>query len=138
MGQGVSCYKLNTSGGSKNNGQGELFKKCGNKFSDIKSWPPGLEEGKQGKHIQGHKNYVQGKSYLTISMKKAKELVKKFSGTGKVVGNSDTSNKEWVDFGKVIGIWIDKNGNEHPTTKGLIHHSKNGTHIVPSDPEGEY
>lgn len=37
-----------------------------------------------------------------------------------------SSSKEWVDFGKIIGIWIDESMNENPVTKGVIHHSKKG------------
>ena len=103
-----------------------------------KKYPTKLEEEKQGKHIEGHPNFVIGKSKLTISMSEATELTKKFSGTGEVVGNTETSNKEWIDFCQVIGVWTDKDGNEHLTTKGIIHHSHKGTHIVPSNPEGEY
>ncbi len=143
MGQGVSGYHLNTSGGNGGkSSQKDLFsvdtssKK--NKFSDTETYPPDLEESKQGKHIEGHPNFIEGKSKLTITMKQAENLAEQFSGTGIVLGNSETSNKEWVDFGIIIGIYIDKEGNELPTTKGLIHHSKNGTHIVPSNPYGEY
>lgn len=108
-----------------------------NKFSDKVTWPSKLEEGKQGKHIEGHPNYISGKSKLTITMKEAAKLVEKFSSKGKIIGNSDTSNKERVNFGKIIGVWIDKDGNEHSTSIGIIHHSKNGTHIVPSDPNSD-
>ena len=116
-------------------GRGNLFGKSGtNKFTDADEYPSDLEEGKQGKHIEGHPNFIQGKSVLTISMSEAAELVKEFSGKGKVLGD----NKEWLDFGQVIGFWTDKDGNEHLTTKGIIHHSHKGTHIVPSNPKGEY
>ena len=140
MGQGVSGHHLSTIGGNGSpKGQGNLFGKSGtNKFTDTDEYPSDLEEGKQGKHIEGHPNFIQGKSVLTISMNEATELVKEFSGKGKVLGNPKTSNKEWIDFGIIIGIWLDENGNRNPTTKGIIHHSKNGTHIVPSNPEGEY
>ena len=105
-----------------------------NKFSDKTTWPSTLEESKQGKHIEGHPNYLPGKSKLTITMEEASDLAEKFSGTGAVVGSSTSSNKERVDFGKIIGVWIDSDGNEHPTSKGIIHHSKKGTHIVPARP----
>lgn len=66
----------------------------GNKFADREKWPSTLEEDKQGKHIEGHKNYAAGKSVLTISMEEAAELVKKYSGTGEIVGNEETSSKK--------------------------------------------
>lgn len=103
----------------------------GNKFADKDKWPSTLETDKQGKHIEGHKNYVAGKSVLTISMEEAAELVKKYSGTGEIAGNEETSSKERVDFGKVIGYTVDPHGRKYETTQGSIHHSFTGTHIVP-------
>lgn len=119
--------------GSK--GNSGLFH-MGNKFANKTLWPGTLETGKQGKHIKGHKNYIPGKSELIISMEEAAELVKKYSGTGEVVGKEEISNKERVDFGKIIGYYIDDDGNKYPTTMGIIHHSKKGTHIVPRVPKG--
>ncbi|MCZ6676805.1 MAG: polymorphic toxin type 50 domain-containing protein [Candidatus Poribacteria bacterium] len=44
-------------------------------------------------------------------------------------------NKEVVDFGEVIGIYVDPNGNRMPTTRGTIHYDSKGyTHIVPAKP----
>ncbi|MFP7287634.1 polymorphic toxin type 50 domain-containing protein, partial [Shouchella clausii] len=40
-----------------------------------------------------------------------------------------------VDFGEPIGKYYDRDtGNYVETTRGLIHYSKNGAHIVPSEP----
>jgi hypothetical protein len=105
-----------------------------NKFSDKKEWPSTLEEGKQGKHIEGHPNFQSGKSKLSISMSEAKNLVDFFAGIGDVVGNPSSSNKERVDFGKIIGLYNDPIKGYVPTTNGIIHHSSKGTHIVPSKP----
>lgn len=120
------------SGGSK--GNSGLFH-IGNKFADKTLWPSTLETDKQGKHIKGHKNYIPGRSELTISMSEAAILVTIYSGTGDVVGKAATSNKERVDFGKIIGYYVDGDGNKHSTTMGIIHHSKKGTHIVPAIPK---
>ncbi len=105
-----------------------------NKFSDRKEWPSTLEEGKQGKHIEGHPNFQSGKSKLSISMSEAKKLADFFAGTGNVVGTPSSSNKERVDFGKIIGLYNDPIKGYVPTTNGIIHHSSKGTHIVPSKP----
>ena len=100
--------------------------------SNFDSFPKNLNEGKQGKHVPGHNNYEPGKSELTISMKKASDLVNKFSGKGTPVG----TNKERVDFGEVIGNYKDPiTGESAPTTIGIIHYSKTGTHIVPARPK---
>ncbi|WP_167496293.1 polymorphic toxin type 50 domain-containing protein [Campylobacter concisus] len=33
-------------------------------------------------------------------------------------------SKERIDFGKVIGYYIDENGNKLSTTKGIVHYGK--------------
>jgi len=105
-----------------------------NKFSDTKTWPTKLEEGKQGKHIEGHPNYQPGKSKLSVSLSEASQLTNSFSGTGAVVGDPASSHKERVDFGKNIGMYNDPIKGYVPTSNGIIHHSNKGTHIVPSKP----
>ena len=39
-----------------------------------------IEEGKQGKHILGHKNYKDGRSYLKVSAEEAQRLVDQYAG----------------------------------------------------------
>lgn len=69
---------------------------------------------------------------LTISLAEAGNLVQQYSGKGTPVGD----NKERVDFGKTIGIYKDSStGAGTPTTIGIIHYSKTGTHIVPARPK---
>lgn len=41
---------------------------------------------------------------------------------------------ERVDFGHVIGMFVDDYGRASATTMGTIHHSKTGVHIVPARP----
>ncbi len=105
-----------------------------NKFSDTKTWPTKLEEEKQGKHIEGHPNFQPGKSKLTVSMNEASNLTNTFSGTGAVVGDPASSNKERVNFGQNIGMYNDPILGYVPTSNGIIHHSSKGTHIVPAKP----
>lgn len=106
---------------------GKTIKKVG----DFANFPQKIHIGKQGKHIVGHNNYTKGKSILNISTDKAQELVKKYSGTGKKIG----TNRERVDFQRVIGKYVDPNtGKSYSTTVGTIHYSNTGTHIVPEKP----
>ena len=92
----------------------------------------GLHSDRQGKHIEGHKNYMPGKSIFSGTIKEASALIKKYSGKGTPAG----IGKERVDFGKVIGYYVDKeSGKKYPTTMGIIHSSKSGKHIVPSKPK---
>ena len=102
-----------TSGGKDFfNGQNDSFGSSNkNKFSNKENYPSELEEGKQGKHIEGYLNFIPGKSKLTITLDKAKELVNQFSGKVEIVGVEEISNKERVDFGEVIGLVKDANGN---------------------------
>lgn len=46
--------------------------------------------------------------------------------------------REKVNFGEFIGYHVLENSPEvkMPTTNGVIHYSKKGAHIVPSDPNG--
>lgn len=94
-----------------------------------------IETGKQGKHIKGHNNYQQGKSYLNISMEDAQMLVDKYAGTGEIQRDNSgkwkhteiiTQNKQ--NIGYVVSA---VNGEEIETSFFKIHYSKNGTHIVP-------
>ena len=71
-----------------------------------------------------------GKSPLTH--KDPQALLDKHAGTGDPVGavpRGEPGFKERVDFGEVIG-----SVNGEPTTKGIIHYSKTGAHIVPARP----
>lgn len=44
-------------------------------------------------------------------------------------------SKERVDFGRVIGKYVDiRTGTSAETTNGLLHYSKDGIHIVPAKP----
>ena len=66
------------------------------------------------------------------SEKKAQSLVNKFAGTGQWF----PPNKERINFGQIIGSYVDrKTGKSYKTTMGTIHYSKTGTHIVPAKPE---
>ncbi|HGN0020513.1 TPA: polymorphic toxin type 50 domain-containing protein [Proteus mirabilis] len=54
-------------------------------------------------------------------------------GTSWKYKGSLPDSKERVDFGKVIGNFVDKDtGQAIPTTRGIVHYGKNGVHIVPS------
>jgi filamentous hemagglutinin len=43
--------------------------------------------------------------------------------------------RERVDFGMIIGEWVEKGSDRGvPTTVGIIHYGANGVHIVPARP----
>ena len=90
---------------------------------------------KQGKHIRGHKNYMEGRSYLTITQEDAQKLVDQYAGTGELLRDSKGkwTNKEFITVKKQIGVWCDQMTREEKLTRRFtIHYSKTGVHIVPA------
>ncbi|MCE5318498.1 MAG: polymorphic toxin type 50 domain-containing protein [Parachlamydia sp.] len=90
----------------------------------------------QNKHIVGSHNFEPDKSIFEHP--EPLLLLKKFAGRGRSISNSvpgQNGYQEIVDFGEFIGMWRDKEKKMTlPTTRGKIHYSKNGAHIVPSEP----
>ncbi len=104
------------------------------KFNNTKGGRTALHEDRQGKHIVGNRNYIPGRSIFVGTLKDAQKLIREFSGKGTPAG----ANRERVDFGKIIGYYVDpQTGKKYPTTMGIIHYSKYGAHIVPSKPKKE-
>lgn len=99
-----------------------------------------LQVGRQGKHILGHNNYTEGRSYLTISMDEAQELIKQYVGTGtlKRDNGGKWTHKEFVTVDRVIGYHFTPDGAKMPTHRFSINYAtgKNkGAHIVPAKEE---
>jgi filamentous hemagglutinin len=97
---------------------------------------PTIDAGKQGKHQPGHNNFIPGRSEITAP--DPQQLVKDYAGTGQPANNVQKGQpgyRERVDFGSVIGNYVDPvTGEKSPTTNGIIHYSKDGVHIVPGRP----
>lgn len=91
--------------------------------------------GKQGKHIKGHNNYIDGRSYLTISEQEVQELVNKYAGSGELL-RSDSgkwANKELINADNIIGVNVNNvTMEETETSSFIIHYSSKGVHIVPT------
>lgn len=105
------------------------------KFIKSSEQPKKIAVGSQGKHILGHNNYTKGRSYLTISLEEAQELVNKYAGTGDIKLNrkNEWDKKEIIEVDNSIGVSINnETGIETPTNKFKIHYSNKGTHIVPT------
>ena len=93
-----------------------------------------INHEKQAKHIKGCPEYIDGRSYLTISEDKAQKIINEKSGTGSLVYDRKGlwKNKELIDCDEIIGVDINKSTREETSTdKGTIHYSKSGTHLVP-------
>ncbi|WP_226263634.1 hemagglutinin repeat-containing protein [Burkholderia metallica] len=97
---------------------------------------PVIDAGKQGKHQPDHNNFIPGRSEL--SYPDPQKLVDDYAGTGQPANNvapGQPGYRERVNFGKVIGNYVDPaTGEKTPTTNGIIHYSKDGVHIVPGRP----
>lgn len=91
-----------------------------------------VHEGRQGKHIVGHNNYIEGNSRFYGTSKDAQALIDKYAGTGTKIND----NKERIDFERVIGQYYSiKTHHYYDTTMGMIHYSTKGCHIVPATPK---
>lgn len=99
-------------------------------------WPLNIDWGKQGKHIQGHNNYIAGRSYLTISEKEIRELVERYAGTGDLRRDKNNlwTKKEFIRADKSIGVCVNQQTGEQTDTRRFsIHYANKGTHIVPAE-----
>lgn len=95
-----------------------------------------VELGKQGKHIKLHSNYIQGRSYLTVSETEVQDLVNKYAGSGKLLRDSkdEWRHREIVTADEPIGYSVNPVTGEETLTKCFtIHYSKKGVHIVPTE-----
>lgn len=93
--------------------------------------PRTINPGKQEKHMPG-KGYIEGRSYLTITLQEAQEIVSRLAGSGKTTFTG-AALQEIIDAGREIGVIIDPGGGPlRATTKLKIHYSKTGVHIVPT------
>lgn len=93
-----------------------------------------VREGSQGKHIKGHSNYVEGKSYITIPIEKVQTLVNEYAGHGQLVFNKNGqwSKKEIVISDDYVGYAVNSKTKTEQITKSFkIHYSNKGVHIVP-------
>ena len=91
-----------------------------------------LNVGKQGKHVVGHPNYIEGKG--EVDMQTASNILNDFQGTGIIRNNGQ---REVIDtHGKYTGIFVDEDtGQRSITSRFTIHYDSKGTaHIVPANP----
>jgi RHS repeat-associated protein len=91
-----------------------------------------INQGKQGKHLVGHNNYVAGKSVLTVD---AQTLLNNVHSRNVTSMQGIDAVKTRVNFGKTIGNYVNpQTGVATPTTNGIVINSKTGVHIVPARP----
>lgn len=111
-----------------------LIAKADHEFRTVKGFTTVLHFGKQVKHLPGQPNHDASKSTITVSILELQHLVELKAGTG----IWHPPNREVINFGIVIGVFSDpKTGRGRPTTRGTIHYSKTGAHVVPAQPDKE-
>ena len=96
-------------------------------------FPLELRSGKQSQHIKGD-GYIQGKSYLNLTMEEIQDIVNRYHATGNVIiKNNGTQFKETIVLEQDVGVDIPKGEIEGtPTNRITIHYSVKGTHVVPT------
>jgi len=97
-----------------------------------------IQWDKQGKHIEGHRNYFPDKKKSILTHQNPDQLLKDFAGTGKKMrGDAPGAPgyKELVNFEEQIGFYVNpESGERIATSWGSIHYAKDGIHIVPEHP----
>jgi len=93
---------------------------------------------KQGKHLEGHRNFNSKKFKSIWEHPDPDRLVQKYAGTG-IPDNTTLPGmpgyKEIVNCEEFVGyVVIRETGEKTPTTWAKIHYSKRGVHIVPTKP----
>ncbi|MFQ5753886.1 MAG: polymorphic toxin type 50 domain-containing protein [bacterium] len=79
---------------------------------------------------------------MSIGKERLEKILAEKTGKGQKIKSSipySPGYKERVNFGELIGEYVKLNEKGEiirvaPTTKGIIHYSKKGIHVVPSDP----
>ena len=101
--------------------------------------PLTIHSDRQGKHIRGHKNFTDNKSYLAAEtveegLTLSRDIVKKYHGTGELQRseNGGWKHTEKVTTDRIVGFAKRYDGKWVETKSATIHYSKTGAHIVPT------
>jgi len=87
--------------------------------------------GQQGKHIKGHNNFIEGRSYFNEGIDPNDLLQGVHNGKFPIVGTGSRGNPI-VDFGSPIGV---DGRTGQIVQRAQIHYGKNGAHLVPDGRE---
>ena len=90
-------------------------------------------QGRQGKHIHGHNNYMEGKGIVEMTFDEIQALVDRTAGTGRIVRDSKGhwTKKEIITDDAFKGIFKSLDGVTQETNTFNISYGKDGTHIIP-------
>ena len=108
-----------------------LFPYTARTLRTVRGFTTAIHFGRHAKHMPGQPNHDSSKSTITLPIDSLQALVEIHAGTGRWRG----ANREVVDFEVTIGTFTDpKSGIATSTTRGTIHYSKAGAHVVPTAP----
>ncbi len=97
-----------------------------------------IQWDKQGKHIQGHKNFEQLRNRSILVHSNPQKLVDEFSGKGMKAAKvrpGTAGYQEIIDFKEFVGYTVNSStGEKVATSWGKIHYANDGVHIVPTEP----
>ncbi len=106
-------------------------------YRTVRGFQVRLNTEKQNKHMPGRNAYEMARtngnlrSIIFRDANALQKMLEEKAGTGDFIG----TNKEKVDFGQVIGQYVDSDGRTKRETKiGVIHYSEEGAYIVPARP----
>lgn len=103
-------------------------------------WPLTINVEKFNRHVLGNYEYKPGRSYLTISLEEAQNVVNENYQNAKYQFDRNFKWKHTavIKCNKIIGCNINNKNNKITETDNLkVHFSKTGTHIVPTLIDGE-
>jgi len=89
-----------------------------------------INKDKQARHNEGN---TTGRSVLFGGEIAAKEIIDKYSGSGRIVG----PGKEKVMCDSIIGMYTDAEGKSVPSRYAIIVKGKKGDHVYPANPREE-
>ncbi len=91
---------------------------------------------KQGKHLEGHRNFISLRDPSILVHSEPQKLVNDFAGKGMKCAGAQPGTAgyvEIVDFKEFVGYAVDPaTGKKTATTWGKIHYARDGVHIVPT------
>ena len=92
-----------------------------------------INRQKQGRHIPGDREYVEGKSCLLLSMDECSEILYNEAGNGLLVFDrkGNWKKKERIVADKIVGVVKGEEGFSEDTQGLMIHYSKTGAHLIP-------
>lgn len=99
-----------------------------------------LNKSRQSKHTKGSPKYnkavADGKkvSVITLSDEEVQKVIEQHSGKGHIYTRNGHF-KETFEHSSPLGVYVSESGEEAETSRGTIHYSKDGSHLVPARPK---